>query len=72
MRSASITGWMRWTRWILPFFREKLSCSNGEKLMNRSNEGLLAKKNVTNLQMVVLEPKLAILDETDLALTLTL
>jgi len=54
---------------FLPFFREKLKLLEmDEKLMNRSvNEGFSGgeKKRNEILQMAVLEPKLAILDETD-------
>ena len=53
----------------LPLFREKLKLLDmDEKLMNRSvNEGFSGgeKKRNEILQMAVLEPKLAILDETD-------
>ena len=54
---------------FLPLFREKLKLLDmDEKLMNRSvNEGFSGgeKKRNEILQMSVLEPKLAILDETD-------
>ena len=54
---------------FLPLFREKLKLLEmDEKLMNRSlNEGFSGgeKKRNEILQMAVLEPKLAILDETD-------
>src|SRR5216684_290691 len=54
---------------FLPLFREKLRLLDmNEKLMNRSvNEGFSGgeKKRNEILQMAVLEPKLAILDETD-------
>lgn len=54
---------------FLPFYREKLKLLDmDEKLMNRSvNEGFSGgeKKRNEILQMAVLEPKLAILDETD-------
>jgi Fe-S cluster assembly ATP-binding protein len=54
---------------FLPFFREKLKLLEmDEKLMSRSvNEGFSGgeKKRNEILQMAVLEPKLAILDETD-------
>ena len=54
---------------FLPMFREKLRfLEMDEKLMNRSvNEGFSGgeKKRNEILQMAVLEPKLAILDETD-------
>src|SRR5207302_2148160 len=54
---------------FLPMFREKLKLLDmEEKLMNRSvNEGFSGgeKKRNEILQMAVLEPKLAILDETD-------
>ena len=54
---------------FLPKFREKLKLLEmDEKLMNRSlNEGFSGgeKKRNEILQMAVLEPKLAILDETD-------
>src|SRR5207244_9935206 len=54
---------------FLPLFREKLKLLGmDEKLMNRSvNEGFSGgeKKRNEILQMAVLEPKLAILDETD-------
>jgi Fe-S cluster assembly ATP-binding protein len=54
---------------FLPFFREKLKLLEmDEKLMNRSvNEGFSGgeKKRNEILQLAVLEPKLAILDETD-------
>jgi Fe-S cluster assembly ATP-binding protein len=54
---------------FLPFFREKLNLLEmDEKLMSRSvNEGFSGgeKKRNEILQMAVLEPKLAILDETD-------
>jgi len=54
---------------LLPMFREKLKLLEmDEKLMNRSvNEGFSGgeKKRNEILQMAVLEPKLAILDETD-------
>ena len=54
---------------FLPFYREKMKLLDmDEKLMNRSvNEGFSGgeKKRNEILQMAVLEPKLAILDETD-------
>jgi Fe-S cluster assembly ATP-binding protein len=54
---------------FLPMFREKLALLEmDEKLMNRSvNEGFSGgeKKRNEILQMAVLEPRLAILDETD-------
>jgi Fe-S cluster assembly ATP-binding protein len=54
---------------FLPIFREKLKLLEmDERLMNRSvNEGFSGgeKKRNEILQMAVLEPKLAILDETD-------
>src|SRR5690242_6372522 len=54
---------------FLPFFREKLKLLEmDEKLMNRSlNEGFSGgeKKRNEILQLAMLEPKLAILDETD-------
>src|SRR5947209_8251631 len=54
---------------FIPFYREKLQMLDmDEKLMNRSvNEGFSGgeKKRNEILQMAVLEPKLAILDETD-------
>jgi Fe-S cluster assembly ATP-binding protein len=54
---------------FLPMFREKLKLLEmEEKMMNRSvNEGFSGgeKKRNEILQMAVLEPKLAILDETD-------
>ncbi len=54
---------------FLPFFREKLNLLEmDEKLMSRSvNEGFSGgeKKRNEILQMAVLEPTLAILDETD-------
>lgn len=54
---------------FLPMFREKLKLLEmDEKMMNRSvNEGFSGgeKKRNEILQMAVLEPKLAILDETD-------
>jgi Fe-S cluster assembly ATP-binding protein len=54
---------------FLPLFREKLQLLEmDDKLMNRSlNEGFSGgeKKRNEILQMAVLEPKLAILDETD-------
>jgi Fe-S cluster assembly ATP-binding protein len=54
---------------FLPMFREKLKLLEmDEKLMNRSvNEGFSGgeKKRNEILQMAVLEPELAILDETD-------
>ena len=54
---------------FLPMFREKLKLLEmDEKLMNRSvNEGFSGgeKKRNEILQMAILEPKLAILDETD-------
>jgi len=54
---------------FLPLFREKLHLLEmDDKLMNRSlNEGFSGgeKKRNEILQMAVLEPKLAILDETD-------
>jgi Fe-S cluster assembly ATP-binding protein len=54
---------------FLPLFREKLRLLEmDEKLMNRSlNEGFSGgeKKRNEILQMAVLEPRLAILDETD-------
>ena len=61
---------MKWTPWIsCRMFREKLKLLEmDEKLMNRSvNEGFSGgeKKRNEILQMAVLEPKLAILDETD-------
>jgi len=54
---------------FLPFFREKLKLLEmDEKLMNRSvNEGFSGgeKKRNEILQMAILQPKLAVLDETD-------
>jgi Fe-S cluster assembly ATP-binding protein len=54
---------------FIPFFRERVKLLEmDEKLMNRSvNEGFSGgeKKRNEILQMAVLEPKLAILDETD-------
>src|SRR6201993_791921 len=54
---------------FLPLFREKLKLLDmDEKLMNRSvNEGFSGgeKKRNEILQMALLEPKLAVLDETD-------
>ena len=54
---------------FLPMFREKLKLLEmDEKLMNRSlNEGFSGgeKKRNEILQMAVLEPRLAVLDETD-------
>jgi Fe-S cluster assembly ATP-binding protein len=54
---------------FLPFYREKLKLLDmDEKLMNRSvNEGFSGgeKKRNEILQMAILEPQLAILDETD-------
>src|SRR5436309_6247626 len=54
---------------FLPLFREKLKLLEmDEKLMNRSlNEGFSGgeKKRNEILQMAMLEPKLAVLDETD-------
>ena len=54
---------------FIPFYREKVALLEmDEKLMNRSvNEGFSGgeKKRNEILQMAVLEPKLAILDETD-------
>jgi Fe-S cluster assembly ATP-binding protein len=54
---------------FIPFFREKLTLLEmDDKLMGRSvNEGFSGgeKKRNEILQMAVLEPKLAILDETD-------
>src|SRR6478736_3435083 len=54
---------------FLPMFREKLKfLQMDEKLMNRSlNEGFSGgeKKRNEVLQMSILEPKLAVLDETD-------
>ena len=54
---------------FLPMFREKLALLEmDEKLMNRSvNEGFSGgeKKRNEILQMAVMEPRLAILDETD-------
>lgn len=54
---------------FLPMFREKLKLLEmDDKLMNRSvNEGFSGgeKKRNEILQMAILEPKLAILDETD-------
>src|SRR5260370_37314536 len=54
---------------FLPLFREKLKLLDmDEKLINRSvNEGFSGgeKKRNEILQMAVLEPKLAILDETE-------
>ena len=54
---------------FLPFFREKMKLLEmDEKLMNRSvNEGFSGgeKKRNEILQMAVLEPTLAVLDETD-------
>jgi Fe-S cluster assembly ATP-binding protein len=54
---------------FLPLFREKLKLLEmDEKMMNRSvNEGFSGgeKKRNEILQMAVLEPKLAVLDETD-------
>ena len=54
---------------FLPMFRERLKLLEmDEKLMNRSvNEGFSGgeKKRNEILQMAILEPKLAILDETD-------
>ncbi|OLD41976.1 MAG: Fe-S cluster assembly ATPase SufC, partial [Armatimonadetes bacterium 13_1_40CM_3_65_7] len=54
---------------FLPLYREKLKLLEmDEKLMNRSvNEGFSGgeKKRNEILQMAILEPKLAVLDETD-------
>ena len=54
---------------FMPFFRDRLSLLEmDEKMMNRSvNEGFSGgeKKRNEILQMAVLEPRLAILDETD-------
>ena len=54
---------------FLPFFREKLKLLEmDEKLMNRSlNEGFSGgeKKRNEVLQMSILQPRLAVLDETD-------
>jgi Fe-S cluster assembly ATP-binding protein len=54
---------------FLPMFREKLKLLEmDEKMMNRSvNEGFSGgeKKRNEILQMAILEPKLAVLDETD-------
>ena len=54
---------------FLPMFREKLKLLEmDDKLVNRSvNEGFSGgeKKRNEILQMAILEPKLAILDETD-------
>lgn len=54
---------------FMPFFREKMTLLEmDEKMMNRSvNEGFSGgeKKRNEILQMAVLEPRLAILDETD-------
>jgi Fe-S cluster assembly ATP-binding protein len=54
---------------FLPFFREKLKLLEmDDKLMNRSvNEGFSGgeKKRNEILQMAILQPKLAVLDETD-------
>ena len=54
---------------FLPYFREKLKLLEmDEKLMNRSlNEGFSGgeKKRNEVLQMSILQPKLAVLDETD-------
>ena len=54
---------------FLPFYREKIKLLEmDEKLMNRSvNEGFSGgeKKRNEILQMAILQPKLAILDETD-------
>ncbi len=54
---------------FIPFYREKMKLLDmDEKLMNRSvNEGFSGgeKKRNEILQMAVLEPQLAILDETD-------
>jgi Fe-S cluster assembly ATP-binding protein len=54
---------------FLPFYREKLKLLEmDEKLMNRSlNEGFSGgeKKRNEVLQMSILQPKLAVLDETD-------
>ncbi len=54
---------------FIPFYREKMQLLEmDERLMNRSvNEGFSGgeKKRNEILQMAVLEPKLAILDETD-------
>jgi len=54
---------------FLPMFREKLKLLEmDEKMMNRSvNEGFSGgeKKRNEILQLAVLEPKLAVLDETD-------
>jgi len=54
---------------FIPFYREKMQLLDmDERLMNRSvNEGFSGgeKKRNEILQMAVLEPKLAILDETD-------
>ena len=54
---------------FMPFFRERLALLEmDEKMMNRSvNEGFSGgeKKRNEILQMAVLEPRLAILDETD-------
>ena len=54
---------------FLPMFREKLKLLEmDEKMMNRSvNEGFSGgeKKRNEILQLAILEPKLAVLDETD-------
>ena len=68
--SADTVGWNELDAMdFLPLFREKLKLLEmDEKLMSRSvNEGFSGgeKKRNEILQMAVLEPKLAILDETD-------
>jgi len=54
---------------FIPFYREKLQMLDmDEKLMNRSvNEGFSGgeKKRVEILQMAMLKPRIAVLDETD-------
>ncbi len=70
MPSANTAARTKWTRWIFSrMLREKLKLLDmDDKLLNRSvNEAFSGgeKKRNEILQMAVLEPKLAILDETD-------
>ena len=63
-------GWRSWTRWISwQLVRQKMKLVEmDESLMNRAvNEGFSGgeKKRNEIFQMAVLEPRLAILDETD-------
>ena len=62
-------GQERWTQWTSPFYKERMKLLEvDERFMTRSvNEGSSGgeKKRNEILQMALLEPKLAILDETD-------